>query len=198
MHSDTNHALAVVLAVALVATAIAPAGTAAAQSAESDATDGLLSTAGDYLDALYGAAQGYVARLTDDPADRDALDAAMAVKSDLNTHQATYRAYLNNHTTPSAAFDVLRVAFETDGDSATLFVVGTVANGSLTRLKAVTTTPRTVDERCTLTGAAARNAPDELATARERFVAENRSVDAAFIGRLRTQYAGDVDCSFLE
>lgn len=187
--------IAIAAIVVLAGVATAPGPVAAEESGIlADLTDSV----GSFVDGLLGAARGEFNRFMDEPADRDAAEAANDLQAEYNASSSAIESWVNERTTASADEDVLEIELDIGDGTGTLYLVADVAGSSYENSSLVDSTTRTVDETCELDDAAARNAPDELETFIEEFVDEDQDVSTGFLARLDRQYRGLVDCSFLD
>jgi len=210
-----NSLRAAALAALLVLATVGAAPLAVADHQESDAAgvfDGVVSVDEDQsadnssmMDSvrraasrIAGAASGTLARLTDRGTDQTASEAADSAQSEFNANNQTIQSYINTRATASEGADVLKLTFEIDDEEATRYVVADVngTDNSYENASMVNETDREVDESCTLEDQAADNAGDELGTFVEEFASEDEDMSASYQGRMASQYAGEVDCSF--
>jgi ribosomal protein S6 len=213
--TQSQHSLrAAALAALLVLATVGAAPLAVADHDESDASsvfgdvvsveddesadDGMLTSVRRAASRIAGAASGTLARLTDRGTDQTASEAADSAQSEFNANNQTIQSYINARATASEDADVLKLTFEIDDESATRYVVADVngTDGSYENASMVVSTSREVDESCTLEEQAADNAADELGTFVEEFASEDENLSAGYQGRMASQYAGEVDCSF--
>jgi hypothetical protein len=126
-----------------------------------------------------------------------AADAA----SVFNTHSSTLVAYANEHVAASrekTGLDTIRVEFTKDGETATRWLVASVADGDFTAAEMVDADPgRTVDHYVELRDLVADNASDELEHFVDEYAEPNRKIDPGYEGRLAGKYGDDVDSSLL-
>lgn len=206
---DTIHRVATIgLSLALVLALVA-ATPAAAQSEDDGLGDALLGAAVDVVEDPTEAAasfaawgEGIVANVggsIGDP-DRTAGECADDLQAEINDHNATYEQYVNDRLSASTDRDVLRIDCQVEQDdettTETVYVVANVTDDGYTNARAVETTERVVDHRIVLTGIAAEDAPDDLATFREKYAAEDETPPASFKGRLKGKYLGHVEGTF--
>jgi type II secretory pathway pseudopilin PulG len=186
--------LAIALLISVAATATAPTVAAAdASSVFDDATDAV----GSLVDALIGAARGEYARLTDDPANRDADAAAADLQSEYNANSDELEDWINSRADATTDADALEIELTVGGDSTTVFLVADVNGSDYENSSIVDSTDRDVDEDCELEGAAARNAADELEGFVDETVDDDQDLSKRELARISRQYRGLVDCSFL-
>lgn len=195
----THRAAALVFAILLATTAIAPTATVA----QSDEDDGLV---GDLLDGeddgtdwserVRGAVTGFVNRVTADTDGTDAATAAADFQAAFNANNATLQSYANNRSTAGTDFDVLAVTFDVDDETETVYLVADVTDGDYQNATAVDATDRTVDEECILEDHAATQADNEVANFTEEFANTNDDPNDRYLGRLAAEYGGAVSCSF--
>jgi len=203
--------LAVALAALLVATLAVPAPVAA-QSAENetDPPDELFDTEDEgTFDVIRGLLGGIRERVSlalggigdDTSAETLADDAADA----FNERSGDFQDYANSRTNASADYDVLAITFTQDGDEAVRYVVADVNTTAedYENVSMVAATDRSVDEECTLSGAAARNADAEIKRFHDRFVKGNESLSKQYMSRMASKYGDpigdqDVSCTFMD
>lgn len=190
MHRSTS--TLVVATLLLVSMTAAPA---VASHDASSAADGVL---GDDS-SIVGWATGLANRLGGlfGGVDTDATTACSDLQTTFNEHNTTIQDYVNNRTDASSDANVLAVTCAIDDESTTRYLVADVDGDNYTNATMVDSTDRTVDETCTLEGSAAANASDELQTFVDKFASTGDDVTGQFRSRLRAQYAGKVDCTFL-
>lgn len=190
----------------LAALVVASAVPAPAVASHEDETESLLndvvSSDGDRLDAMMGMAAGmyqrtqhfFAARGDDESPSQHADN----LKSTFNSNSASIQTYVNDRTDASTGSDVLKLTL-TEGDegSATVYLVADVNGSNYENSSIVDSTARTVDEECTLEGAAARNADDELETFVSTFVETGDDASKRYKSELAAEYAGQISCSFL-
>jgi ribosomal protein S6 len=214
--TQPQHSLrAAALAALLVLATVGAAPLAVADHDESDASsvfDGVVSVEEDdsadnssMLDGvrraasrIAGAASGTLARLTDRGTDQTASEAADSAQAEFNSHNATIQSYINARASASTDANVLELTFEIDDKTATRYVVADVntSDGTYENASMVSSTNREVDESCSLEEQAADNAATEIETFVEEFASEGEDMSASYQGRMASQYAGEVDCSF--
>lgn len=193
--------LIIALACMAVLAAVTPA-VASAQADEDGTIDQLFQAddAGDVLETLRGIRDGFAGRASDTvagfTADDSASDLAGEFKTEFNTHSADFENYANDRATADTSLDVLKLKFKQDDETASVYLTTDVSDGNFTNTQVVDTTDRTVDETCTLEGAAARNAADELDTFHDDYVSGNDNVTAEYLSTQASRYSGKVECSF--
>jgi len=165
---------------------------------------GILETASTWAETGYAIATGLRKRVTNTVTETvglgdqaDAETAADDLQQVANDNAAELQVYANDRVTADADFDVLKVDFSVDGETATLYIVADVVDGNYTNASVVKSTERTVDESCTLQGAAARSADDELKQFVNNYVDDDKNVSAALVSRVSSEYGGLIDCSFI-
>lgn len=174
----------------------AGAGIASAQDADDGGVIESIRTVTSWLDAAIGWGVGHVESLLDEPADRDAVQAAADLAAEYNDSSGDIEAWANARVDATTSADVLELTFEVDGETATRYLVADVEGDDYANTSVVPSTNRSVDESCTLEDDAARNAADELAAFEDQFVDPDEDVSSRFLGRLDSRYDGQVDCSF--
>lgn len=192
----------ILLAALIVASAL-PAPAMAGHDDESETIlNSVVTNDGGRLDAVTGMVAGYYQRAQaffaargDDETPAQHADNLQAA---FNQNSGTIQSYVNKRANASTGANVLKLTFtENDEGSSTVYIVADVNGSDYENATAVDSTSRTVDEECTLEGAAARNADDEL----DRFVTEfaepDKDTTARYKSELVTEYAGKISCSFL-
>lgn len=171
---------------------------------DEDAEGGILDTASSVLQQAFGFVTGARNRVSrwvstatglSDPI--DASTAADDLQAVGNDHAAQVQAYANDRVNASTSYDVFEIEFRIDGDTATRYVTADVVNGSYENASVDASTDRPVDESCTLEGAAARNAADELESFVENYVEPDRDVDRRLFSEIAAEYGGSIGCTFL-
>jgi len=137
----------------------------------------------------------------DRPTATESADNAQAA---LNNRSGAFEDYINSRSTATTGYDVLKMTFKTDSETATRYLTADVSNGNYSSLSMDDSTSRTVDEECTLSGQAARNAGDEIRTFDEEFVKPDADVIRAYLAERAGKYGGigplstsKVSCSFV-
>ncbi|QLH83402.1 hypothetical protein [Halosimplex pelagicum] len=198
--------LATLLLVSAVSTpAVADTGdqeTGVLESVSETAESGLETVAA-LADGAAGAAKGYAARAAAyDPfgesASWSATESAASIEAEVDANGTVYARWLSTRLEATESRNVLAVTVKNHTAAETVYLTSAVRNGSFHDLSATRSTSRTVDRECTLSGAAARNAPDELATFRESYAVPNESLSSGYLGRFGAQYGGKVSCSFIK
>jgi hypothetical protein len=195
----TRTLTATTLTVLLIGALVAGAAPAAAEHDGGD--DGFLpdgtaavDIASQVLSNPGAAISGLTARF-DGEADRSATAAEEDVRTYFNNRSAAFESYGATHPlTGAESRDVVRIVYEVDGETASHVAVANVSDGEYRDPKIVTSTSRSVDYECTLEGAAAKNAPDELATFYEDYVQPGETNTSGWETRMATQYGGNVAC----
>jgi hypothetical protein len=207
MHRTTQ--ITVTLAAALVLVA----GVAVPAAAQSDAPSA--------LDELVGDGDGYVSQALDTAQfsfayarasvservdsllgdDTEPTWSASATVDDLHnridSNRSAYQSWLNERLTAADDRNTLQIRLDNGTETDTLYLVASNMDGAYQGLAAVETAPPTIDESCTLSGAAGANAPAELDTFYSEAVEPGTNVSTALTGRLAASYQDDVDCTFI-
>jgi len=136
----------------------------------------------------------------DDPSAATLADEAQTA---FNDRSGDFQTYANERSTASSDYDVLAVTFEQDDSETTRYVVATVNDSDYEDVEMVTSTSRSVDEECTLRGAAARNADNEIEAFHDQFVTADTGISDQYIAKMASKYGspvGDksVTCTFME
>lgn len=206
------HRTPALVALVLVVAAVAPASVAAQQT---DPLDGLLVEDDDggvdvsaslvraaqgiagVVEGRTAAAQSFVSGVlgTREPVDPD--QEVADIQSFVNERSSEFVEYANGRLDPSDEHDVVEIEYTIDGETASHVVVGTHNDTEWTGVEVVNSTDKTIDETCTLSGDAARNASEELERLYNEFIKPDETPTPRAIGRLTGRYNNDVECSFL-
>lgn len=199
--SSPSHRLAVALVVVLAATASVP-GAATAQEEDSfldgvfDGEDDLdwSATAVAVVSGALDRAENAISGVRSDATATSAADDAQQA---FNNNASSSQSYVNKRSNASTDADVLALTFVVDDEETTRYLVADVnTTDDYENASMVTSTNRTIDEECTLEGAAARNAAEEFAAFHQQFVTESRDPTSGYLKSLGIEYGGKVDCSF--
>ncbi|ELZ96591.1 hypothetical protein [Haloferax sulfurifontis] len=214
MTQASKRRLALILVVALIASAVAPMGVAAqTDDGDTGLLEALTGKAVDIAEDPVGAAKAasaffkgaaeniaYANPLREPK--RDARQCALDIQSEFNANNETYIAYANERIVANTDYDTVRIRCETDTDDGdngqTVFFVADInqTTGNVTSAEIVNETSRSVDKRVTLSGLAAEEGPDDLVDFREEYVETNTTPEGAFGRRMAGKYAGHVEGTF--
>lgn len=205
-HNRTTIALVVIV---MLATVTATAPVTAQEEDGDDVLDGLLDTAESSwssIGAFVSGIQNRVGHLVNSPDDVTGEDIEADVRSYYNSHSGEFEGYVNQRVSATTSFDTLKITYDYEDESATHYLIADVNGSDYENSSIVTTLPdnRSVDEECTIEGAAAANAEDELREFRGDFIADNETVTTDYLIQKRVEYGGvagrggQVTCSFME
>ena len=133
--------------------------------------------------------------LADD--DPTAESRARAVQTYWNTHNASFERYGNQRGNWSQS-QTVKIMWNINGKTATRYLLANASNGNVTSTRIVSSTTRTADHDLALCGYAAEQSYAELQSFHEEFVEPNKSVTAAYLGKLNGRYSGDVETSLID
>lgn len=119
------------------------------------------------------------------------------VTEQLESHNSTWTAWINNRTSASTERNVYKIAFHDDGERIVRYAVADVKDGSYTNASIVKSTSRNVDGWVCLDEYATENIASDLQMIREKFASSGESVPSHVSMRLATEYAGHVHSSLL-
>lgn len=191
---------------ALVVLVLAAPGPAVAQSDEGVSVDDFTedqSVAAAVLDGIGGFVSGLTSRLRHSVSeavgeDHTDLEATVGdATSYYNDRSTAFEGWANERVDADTSRDVVKLTFEDEGETETRYLVADVNNSEYQNSEIVTSTDRSVDETCTVSGLAAQNADAELETFYDEFVSRGESISAGYASRMKGQYDDDVDCSLL-
>ncbi len=180
---------------ALLVFAAVGAGPVAAQ--ESSVVDDLLDGDDDgFIASAQAYASGFLDRVFTEDTGETAAEAAQNTQETFNGNNSTIQSWVNNRTSASDAYDVLRFTFEVDGETATVYLTSNATADGYRNATMVDSTSRTVDESCTLESHAAQQADTELAAFVDDYAEPNNNVSRSYLAGLAGSYGGSVDCTF--
>jgi len=210
MSKPMSHVTPVTLSLLLVVASIT-AGGVAAQETNEEFVDEILSDGGDQSrlwglgEGIGGIVRGNLARVLhqigvfsgvkDSPAPSEE---AAEVQQFFNERSGDFVAYANDRVNASDEWDTLAISYELDDEQVTHYVIANHSNDTYDNASIVNSTDRTVDDRCTLEGPAARNAKEELETGYQAFIESGDAPDPSYMGRLTGAYKPYVECSFFD
>jgi len=124
------------------------------------------------------------------------------VEATWNDNTTVLLNWANNRMTASTELDVLKLRFEGAQDSEAVRYVIADVNETTGEYEAVGIVDSvedmdlTVDEGCTLSDHAARNADAELAHFINEYAAQGENITDPYRAELKAEYFGTVDCTF--
>ena len=175
-------------------TAVGTASLASTSAAAQTSSDSERSGFDEFLMMLAGIQGELDSRIQRAVGDRsDAKTAATNAQEEFNAHSGEWVDYINEHASLSGDIQVVALEYVPNpesepSDTHTDYLVTEYDGEQYTSAEIVESTDRTVDETVRLESIAAENADDELATAYEDFVSEDKPPSGRHLAYLAGKY----------